>query len=258
MKVLKCPYPHSRDQCRGHIPRKIWESLVPIESLQKRAALLTGEGHVVGCSNCLILNKIAFPEQEWVCHRCKRVSCGRCDSEYCTCLNVIQTALSKGYSRFFSKILGGTSVPMRRHEITYDMVVDRIKSLTEHAPWFHIKCPSCEINLFKSSACNDMHHCGLSHSCYFCSIRSFPWEKGILQEHWSECFRWDHDHYFYKCREGECINDGDECSDVSHAPGISKLHNMRFRASLKALLQDISSQSFYGAIKLLYEKYLDE
>lgn len=46
----------------------------------------------------------------------------------------------------------------------------------------HVHCPSCRLALSRSSACNDLFHCGFERVCACCGQFAFRWERG-LSEH---------------------------------------------------------------------------
>ena len=223
--VVQCSFPYS--PCSGNF------NLCKFE---------IHRGFLTKCSECFKFSHNFYPEGECYCDNCKRKSCGRCDEIICNCYNKPQNNLEKGYSRFFSeKNSLGESFPIRRNFITKDMINEKINQMNEDYPWFHSICPTCEVSIYKSSACNDMHHCGPSRICNFCLHRSFPWEDGICNEHWKSCPRWDHEISSFLCREGECVNDGQECNLKSHKNGISHLHKIRYENAVRCLQQDIRS-----------------
>jgi hypothetical protein len=199
-------------------------------------------GYFTKCSNCSKFSRNLDPEGVCFCQFCERKSCGRCDEIDCNCFNIEQQDLVKGYSRFFSeKNQDGEYFPIRRNFISNEMFEQKIRDMKQDFPWFHSVCPTCEISIYKSSACNDMHHCGNARTCNFCLHRSFPWEDGICADHWKICPKWDYEIKDFLCRDGLCINDGQECSLESHKRGISELHELRLEYSLKRLKNDIRS-----------------
>lgn len=246
LKRVECPFPYSRERCNGGFRRRCWEQYVSYDLLMRRSLLLRGRGYSVRCSSCKNESLVEFPElQRWNCSFCRRSACGRCDSEDCysECLSTSQYDLENGYSRTFSEnIASGGSRPLRRKDITAQMVLKKILEMQAHAPWFHAQCPSCDTAMYKSSACNDMKHCGKTHVCYFCLERSFPWENGTDLKHWNTCPRWDHDLDWFPCRYGVCHTDSSECKDITHAPYISRLHVLRWEAAMNALKRDVGSK----------------
>lgn len=221
----QCSFPYSN--CTGHL------------NLCKYSI---ERGYFTKCSQCFKYSRNLDPEGLCYCEFCERKVCGRCDEIQCLCINVQQQDLGKGYSRFFSeKNPTGEYFPIRRNFITEEMIDQKIKEMKEDFPWFHSVCPTCEISIYKSSACNDMHHCGNSRTCNFCLYRSFPWETSICAEHWNICPRWDHDIKNFLCRDGICVSDGQDCNLETHKAGIEELHKLRFEFSLKALKNDVRS-----------------
>ena len=126
-------------------------------------------------------------------------------------------------------------MPIRRNHITEENVRLKLKIFTEHKPLVHVNCPTCSCLLHKSSACNDMHHCGKVHVCNFCQQKSFPWEKnGLPLSHWKNCPRWDHDLPWFKCKEGECLTNGKDC--INHSESIKELENQRWNTAYKSII----------------------
>jgi hypothetical protein len=82
-----------------------------------------------------------------------------------------------------------------------------------------MKCPTCQVTFHKTSACNEIYHCGKLRICNICRYKSYPWEKGIELEHWKECKRWDNEISGYECKEEcngtckehSCKQDKDSC-----------------------------------------------
>ena len=83
--------------------------------------------------------------------------------------------------------------------------------------------PSCWCGqaLEKTSACNDVFHCGKQSVCYACGCRSFPWESGISKHREeSKCPL-----YFYQ-------------DDLARQHGEHEAMRIRFRQELTKVLQN--------------------
>lgn len=134
------------------------------------------------------------------------------------------------------------------------MVAARLREMREHAPWLHVPCPTCAAPLHKSSACNDLHHCGAAHTCNWCLVRSLPWEAGLGSAHWwgmgGSCPRWDHDVPLHPCRDGECCGEafGGECRNPAHATAVRAMHAARWAAAVAALRADVGERMFQAAL----------
>lgn len=234
MKLFKCPYPYSN--CNKTMKKSQWLKYIPI-TLQK-----SKKGFKITCTSCQSSQYEINPECIWTCLTCNRKSCGRCntiinnDLENCKCQNEQQTCLQQGYSRIFSK----HGFPQRRHTIHQKDIELKIKELNDHFPLVHVSCPSCSSLLFKSSACNDLYHCGNIHVCNFCQQKSFPWEKnGLPLSHWQTCPRWDHDINWFLCKEGECKSDSLDCTLESHKLSISELNKQRWKRAYSSISNKI-------------------
>lgn len=248
---VTCPFPYGQRSCSGLLRPRVWSRLVPSELVHLRRQLrqqISGDGFQVCCTACGVKSRSRSPEGVWACPSCRRLACGRCDSDFaqgaqaCACAAVKQHSLPRGYSRFFSRRLAtGGSMPLRRFQVTRNVVEERLAALHAHAPHVHASCPACDTSLYKASACNDLHHCGDAHVCNFCQVRSFPWENGLL-EHWElGCPRWDSDITDFPCRDGVCRSEGHECAVAAHAAAISALHAARMEETLAALRADASA-----------------
>jgi hypothetical protein len=243
---LGCPFPFSRSPCRGRVPERHWRKLQSP----------TAHGcYALECSACQHVQLVADvgtdEPRAWACGQCRRVACVRCDAVgACGCEMLPQSALPRGFSRCFTRqaACGEQPRPLRRHRVTREDVSRRLVDLAEHAPWLHARCPACDARLFKSSACNDLHHCGSTHVCNHCLQQSFPWEpRGLPAAHWAACPRWDHDTAGVLCREGHCSSDGSECRVPEHAASVLRLHATRWRAALEALRADVGAAKFTAA-----------
>jgi hypothetical protein len=111
-------------------------------------------------------------------HRRDHVFCDHCD-EYMKMLRPKKRCFD--YSLRFTK----HGKRLHKKDVTVDMIVDAIDCMIPH-------CPGCDIPLNKSSACNELHHCGNLSVCNFC--------LAICDDkHFEECQRWDHDSYCNPC-----------------------------------------------------------
>lgn len=88
-----------------------------------------------------------------------------------------------------------------------DEEIHWIKKEMEEFP-MAVHCPTCRTPLERSSACNELYHCGHECICNACGQFSFRWEEG-LQEHRKESGCSQHVDFDseMKCEgEGECIH----------------------------------------------------
>ena len=86
----------------------------------------------------------------------------------------------KDYSRRFTR----NGMRIKKCDVTVQMIVDAL-----NADWIPT-CPTCTTPLEKSSACNELKHCGQLAVCNFC--------LGIFDEHHA-CPRFDHDSHCNPC-----------------------------------------------------------
>lgn len=72
---------------------------------------------------------------------------------------------------------------------------------------FSVHCPTCRTPLERSSACNELYHCGHECVCNACGQFSFRWENGLHEHrHETGCASHVDLDKEVKCKgEGECI-----------------------------------------------------
>ena len=130
------------------------------------------------------------------------------------------------------------------------------KEETEKKKEHHVACPDCHMGLYKTSACNDLTHCGFRgserHVCYACGAASLPWEPHLPPTHWDRhgrtgCPQWDYDDHWnagaaaggaacnFLCKEQVCYSDGVECRVPEHQAGIAAMHAARRARMIQAL-----------------------
>lgn len=100
-----------------------------------------------------------------------------------------------------------------KSQVTVEMILD---ALDQSLP----KCPQCDVLISKSSACNELRHCGNLSVCNFCF--------GLAEEGHFEngCSRWDHESY---CNP---------CTDPSHKQEMDVLKSEKREAALRVLSKE--------------------
>jgi hypothetical protein len=125
---------------------------------------------------------------------------------------------NRDYSRRFTR----NGVRLLKCDVTVDMIVDALNK-----DWIP-SCPTCSVPLEKSSACNELRHCGQLAVCNFC--------LGIFDEN-HKCPRWDHDSH---CNP---------CTNPEHADEKLVLKNSKREAVLKVLRSEIHFQEAWTQSK---------
>lgn len=247
---LMCPFTYS-SPCKFEINLSLWKSFLNEnnKTLFRNLKLVKNKhkhkttGFRVSCTKCGCVSFLKNPFLQWKCKNCFRISCGKCDLEECSTDDII---CAKGHGNQYSRYFFTTrkdEKPMflRCSDVDENMVKEFLAQVFEHSEFTFSKCPTCKVALEKSSACNDMVHCGNMHVCNFCQQVSFPWENGIDTDHWNDCNRWD-DMTWLKCKEGACFTDFKDCQDPDHVESILKLHAIRKRAVLVGVQKEVGKK----------------
>lgn len=174
--VQQCPHPFT--QCSGKLP---FNSQFTIQAKYR-------------CSGCDAMHTSVPSSREWTCSQCLDTKCFYCDETSCMCH-------VEEHEGMFSRHIRVNEEYVRKKKLSIQQKALHLQKIKED--YFHPQCPSCTLSLSKISACNDLHHCGEAHVCNYCLGFSFPWEKGLPQEHFDTCKRWDHDTEGFQCT-GEC------------------------------------------------------
>ena len=228
---IACGFPFSRSPCRGKLPKRAWKHLIPHElrSGCRQHGSQASQGTTdVQCTHCKTYSAVHLStfitSKRWSCPSCDRDSCLFCDKEQC------KQCTDCSFSRLFSTVSpSGRLVPMRKCFVTHAQRLTRletIQSLGDGSP--NIECPTCSVALHKTSACNELHHCGGFKVCNACGARTCPWEDSFPPEHWESCPRWDFEIPGYLCTS--------DCGDASdcrvHSFGVRKTAEHRLRLCL--------------------------
>lgn len=256
---LPCQYPYLKTNCYGKIKKKHWKNVLSRQVLHRNNSFyeqlthhnnyeINSAFYFTICSSCKKEQAVSKSlEVDWTCKECLRSSCGRCDQTNChsfsECGNKLQWELKAGFSRHFTfQLTNGEIIPLRRNLITLEMINSKIYQARQNASSATVHCPTCKTKIYKTSACNDLKHCGNMHICNFCQEQSFPWEVlGLPFEHWSACSRWDCENSLFPCKENDCFNDKQECTNKVHAQKILQFNTQKYLAFESSIIQDTKS-----------------
>jgi hypothetical protein len=259
--ALKCQYPYDNRGCFGKIKKKHWKALISKHASDRNNSFYVQQNNLyhrystknsmgslffIKCSVCKTENTIqGIPEDMWTCKGCFKTSCGRCDNEHCYLFSMCsfkeQWQLPNGYSRYFNETLkNGEIVPLRRQFVTKQMIQTKLNCAKQNAASATVFCPTCKSQIYKTSACNDVKHCGRMHICNYCQQHSFPWEiLGLPLEHWTSCKRWDYENSYFPCKENECFSDTNDCNNKEHEHNILRFNQEKFLALESLLKQEL-------------------
>lgn len=102
-----------------------------------------------------------------------------------------------------------------------------------------LSCPRCEMDLYKTSACNALRHCDWE-ICWICGYHAVR----IEPDHWKTCSRFDQDRVWHKihymCEEGVCFQEDQDCVTISHQEGRERYHELRKACRVVGLYQSLS------------------
>jgi len=230
------PTPWTARACGGHFPISVFASILPGQALQqlvRRIRRYSLEPSIA----CVCGNEATFSQGSSLmhCHSGKHTCCVWCWSITCPgCRENSQ--LPHAPNRFFGGVRNSAISPL--------LVAKTIRRIQQQEVWTRPHCPDCDVPLHKTSACNELSHCGRA-ICNVCGACSLPWEPPHLpSSHWSVdgspgCPRFDVADWAVKCGyicvEGTCFTDEIECSVSSHQPGIRRMHAARKQRMLLAL-----------------------
>jgi len=161
-------------------------------------------------------------------------SCRECGSRFCDYCQEKCVCSDSEYSRYFSAF----GKPRKISTVTDKELQEKISELM--TPEINLRCPCCSTVVFKSSACNDLHHCGNIHICNFCQSSSFPWESCLPSDHWITCPRWDQDFEWFPCKENICFTEFKECT--VHEKFILRLNKIRRKKTLENLKKEFGNR----------------
>lgn len=262
----------SKEACGGRLPRSLITRLADPQLLHLalyKDSVLTSTHAQLPCPNCATQQWVPFEtlrfSKESKCSNCSLVWCTRCEAEMeegvpslvtsspvpslvdsspsspCPCLSLPDSHVPGAWSRCFS---GKDGMPLRRRQITRGMAQARLEELAaaKDKGGVFSACPTCGISLSKSSACNELHHCGSRKVCNMCACSTLPWEHTLPSTHWSTCPRWDTDMLLpaFVCRENECYGEHlGECRIPSHAHGIAQRDWLRLNLMEHAVLCEL-------------------
>lgn len=151
----------------------------------------------------------------------------------------------------------------RNKDITIEIALENISTIIESFENY-MKCPVCQICLFKTEKCNGLAHHSIER-CYVCGRIGYK-VKG-LGDHWNNygcngCYRFDTDSLVsifipeYKCSEVYCHNhDKGECNIPEHIDGIQKLIDLRKRSCIFHNILSLLPDTRLDVYDKLYEKY---
>jgi len=126
---------------------------------------------------------------------------------------------------------------LRNGDITFDMALAQIERVLQSERVAQ-PCLCCGVPLTKSTQCNALTHCGVQ-KCFVCGCNTFV--GGHLEaHHWDPtgrhgCPRFDDNWHSafafpgapFRCLEGVCYNDVQECSVPEHEAGVRAMHDER-------------------------------
>jgi hypothetical protein len=248
---LRCP---CTSGCSGKFSRRFLQRFASDASLARHEEILvrseaertwrlreTTHSALLPCPSCSHISPVSFTSLSCSltvkCPRCATFWCTRCNSSgrnsACPCSSLPPEQLPQGWSRYFRREDG---LPKRMHEITladFLALVARVKESHKNSRT-SVQCSGCDHALSKTSACNEMHHCGSRRACYICNLSSLPWEQALPSTHWEGASACSYDavgHLFHSKTEtlvgAACDWMSEICSSLAERPDHSLLERAK-------------------------------
>lgn len=158
------------------------------------------------------------------------------------------------FNRYFRRLRPakeGEFVLLRNAELIVDDVVTQLEHFCT-GDTMHVPCMKCGCELHRSSACNELCHCGMVR-CDVCGMSGLDYDSHLI-DHWGSglmrtCPRWgagSPEEFWqhtvvtqHRCKEGVCHNDDHDCCLKEHedfrrqVTGVRRLR--RLNASMLSL-----------------------
>ena len=189
------------------------------------------------------------------CQACRAKHCWHCEEKEDKCVCTLN--LPFVFSRHMNRYMNG----VRNYLLTQDMIQKKIQSIVQggdKTPMV-MECAKCGAHITKSVSCCEMAHCGVKW-CYCCGRMTLPNETVLIDHFGHICPRYESQLFWhklgatnYRCTEGQCYDEGTECTVRAHSKGLREKHlwhKFRWLCCLIHSLPQHFLQDTYNFIKL--------
>jgi len=235
-----------------HCPRCRNPNRVDIDRLRDAEAGTV----IVSCTTC----------QHSFCYHCLREAHGECEA----CILGGVGPCAGNFNRFFirpGRTMDDPRCPiMRNYELTADVCYTQLKELCESGENVTLPCLCCGMALHRTTACNELKHCGLVR-CNVCGLCGLEHERNLI-DHWHQCPRWMTDQYWgdvmwysgrpdiwqnpsLMCREGECHSDTHDCTCEAHREYREIVANIRMMKCMNTAMQSMPLLLYRQVVHLI-------
>ena len=236
--------------CAGIYSNSVWVDVLRQNELLLNNVLTKIRQNIienpVATEICNICNSVSHVNKQGLtkCIGCGTSKCVWCLDLQCKEGNYCSHSTIYEPNRFMN---GKRKLFITSNDISY------IKSrIMDQSGVVRVHCPVCDVLLQKTSACNELHHCGRA-ICYVCGASSLPWEPAHLpSHHWAHendtlssprCARFDSHSMWSACGymcTSACVgvNEAD-CVNQTHQSGIFSMNMARRDIMLDRLIKSI-------------------
>ena len=162
----------------------------------------------------------------------------------------------------------GEFVLLRNSELTVEEVVDQVEDMCT-GETMHVPCMKCGCELHRSSACNELCHCGMVR-CDVCGMSGLDYDSHLI-DHWGSglgrtCPRWGAgspeefwQHTVFapshkRCREGVCHNDDHDCCVKEHEDFRRQVTGVRRLRRLNASMLSLTNPMRHAVANRIAER----
>ena len=150
----------------------------------------------------------------------------------------------------------------RNCDVDVEGCVDQMQRIVDGV-FLPASCANCATPMHKTSACNELTHCGLK-VCYHCGYTGLPWESSLF-DHWDSegrlgCPRFDNDRFWAEmqcaslCSGTLCGGDAHDCTDPAHRAVIVQQHYVRKLSHLRGLFYSLPPRTADRVKRAVAEK----
>ena len=225
------------------------------------------------CGTNVPMERLKQPEGQVAvtCDRCGYIYCYHCLAQRettnarawpCKCAECV-VPMAGQINRWFVRPecmvdKEGRQAPlMRNYELTSALCYDQLNEMSQ-GDTLSVKCSCCRTPMHKSTACNELTHCGLR-KCFVCGLSSLEGEKNLIDHYGHDrCPLYDADGWRHmtrgmpRCVEGECHDEHRDCTCPEHAAYRATVVYGRRCHMLVAALRTLPPGLLHQVVRLIF------